>query len=192
MVILQLGSSGPEVTDLQDKLRARGFDPGSSDGSFGPGTAAAVAAFQRGAGLTADGVVGPRTASALGLAVPVPPVSLIPAVTVEIVRRMFPNTPEQNIQQNLPVVLNALVAAQLAFKAMILMALGAIPAEVETFLPSARVNRFSIRPRADNHSTCTTTGPTSETRVRRMAHGSRGADSSNSPGAPTTRRTAMP
>jgi len=135
MATLQLGSSGPGVTDLQDKLRARGFDPGPSDGSYGPGTAAAVAAFQRGAGLTADGVVGPQTASALGLAVPVPPVSLIPAVTVDIARRMFPNTAEQNIQQNLPVVLNALVAAQLAFKSMILMALGTIRAEVETFLP---------------------------------------------------------
>lgn len=62
-------------------------------------------------------------------------VSLIPTVTVEMVCRMFPATPAANIQQNLPVVLNALVQPQLAFKSMILMALGTIRAEVESFLP---------------------------------------------------------
>jgi peptidoglycan L-alanyl-D-glutamate endopeptidase CwlK len=135
MATLQLGSSGPAVTDLQNKLRAHGFDPGASDGSFGPGTLAAVEAFQRSAGLTADGIVGAQTASSLGLAVPAAVVSLIPTVTVEMVCRMFPATPAANIQQNLPVVLNALVQPQLAFKSMILMALGTIRAEVESFLP---------------------------------------------------------
>jgi peptidoglycan L-alanyl-D-glutamate endopeptidase CwlK len=135
MPVLQMGSSGPEVTDLQNRLRARGFDPGVSDGSFGPGTAAAVEAFQRSAGLTADGVVGPQTAAALGLVVPAPVVSAVPAVTVAMVCRMFPNTPAPNIEQNLPVVLNALVAPQLANKLMILMALGTIRAETESFLP---------------------------------------------------------
>jgi peptidoglycan L-alanyl-D-glutamate endopeptidase CwlK len=48
---------------------------------------------------------------------------------------MFPNTPAQNIEQHLPLVLNALVAPQLANKPMILMALGTIRAEVECFLP---------------------------------------------------------
>ena len=70
MAMLQLGSSGPDVIDLQDKLRAHGFDPGPSDGSFGPGTVTALEAFQRGTGLTADGVAGPQTVAALGLAVP--------------------------------------------------------------------------------------------------------------------------
>ena len=135
MPVLQQGSSGPEVADLQNKLRARGFDPGVSDGSFGPGTAAAVEAFQRSAGLGADGVVGPQTAAALGLVAPAPVASAIPAVTVAMVCQMFPNTPAQNIEQNLPVVLNALVAPQLANKPMILMALGTIRAETESFLP---------------------------------------------------------
>lgn len=135
MPVLQQGSSGPEVADLQNKLRARGFDPGVSDGSFGPGTAAAVEAFQRSAGLGADGVVGPQTAAALGLVAPAPVASAIPAVTVAMVCQMFPNTPAQNIEQNLPVVLNALVAPQLANKPMILMALGTIRAETECFLP---------------------------------------------------------
>ncbi|MGD0666462.1 MAG: peptidoglycan-binding protein [Bryobacteraceae bacterium] len=135
MPVLQQGSTGPEVADLQNKLRSRGFDPGASDGSFGPGTAAAVAAFQRSAGLTADGVVGPQTAAALGLVAPAPVVSAIPAVTVAMVCQIFPNTPAPNIQENLPVVLNALVTPQLTNKAMILMALGTIRAETESFLP---------------------------------------------------------
>jgi len=135
MPVLQLGSSGPDVADLQNKLRDRGFDPGGSDGSFGPGTAAAVAAFQRNAGLHDDGVVGPQTAAALGLVEPPPVASAIPAVTVAMVCQMFPNTPSQNIEQHLPVVLNALVAPALANKPMILMALGTIRAETEGFLP---------------------------------------------------------
>jgi len=135
MPVLQQGSSGPDVADLQNTLRARGFDPGASDGSFGPGTAAAVEAFQRSVKLNDDGVVGPQTAAALGLAVPAPIVSAIPAVTVAMVCQMFPNTPAPNIEQHLPVVLNALVAPQLANKPMILMALGTIRAETECFLP---------------------------------------------------------
>ena len=149
MPVLQMGSNGPEVVDLQNKLRDHGFDPGTSDGSFGPGTAAAVEAFQRSAGLTADGMVGPQTAAALGLAVPAPIVSAIPAVTVAMVCQMFPNTPAQNIEQNLPVVLNALVAPQLANKPMVLMALGTIRAETECFLPiSEGQSSFNTSPGA--------------------------------------------
>ena len=135
MSVLQQGSSGAEVADLQNKLLARGFDPGGSDGSFGPGTAAAVEAFQRSVKLNDDGVVGPQTAAALGFVIPPPVASAIPAVTLAMVCQMFPNTPAQNIEQHLPLVLNALVAPQLANKPMILMALGTIRAEVECFLP---------------------------------------------------------
>lgn len=135
MPTLQLGTSGAAVTDLQNKLRSRGFDPGASDGSFGPGTVAAVVAFQRSAGLEPDGVVGPETAAALGLAAPPSVASAIPAVTVAMVCQMFPNTPAPHIEENLPNVLNALVAPQLANKPMILMALATIRAETESFLP---------------------------------------------------------
>jgi murein L,D-transpeptidase YcbB/YkuD len=48
--------------------RALGIDPGPSDGSFGPHTAAAVLAFQLMNGLVADGEAGPQTLKALGLA----------------------------------------------------------------------------------------------------------------------------
>jgi peptidoglycan L-alanyl-D-glutamate endopeptidase CwlK len=150
MADLQQGMSGPEVTDLQNKLRDRGFDPGATDGSFGPGTEEAVGAFQRSQGLTADGVVGPQTAAALGLAAPAPiaPIaSAIPAVTVAMVCQMFPSIPAQNVAQNLPVVLNALVAPQLVDKLMILMALGTIRAETESFEPiSEGQSRFNTSP----------------------------------------------
>jgi len=43
--MLQLNSSGPDVTALQQALQAAGFSPGAIDGSFGPGTEAAVLAF---------------------------------------------------------------------------------------------------------------------------------------------------
>jgi putative chitinase len=65
MAVLQQGSSGPDVTALQTQLKALGFDPNGTDGNFGPGTKAAVIAFQQSKGLTADGVAGPNTMAAL-------------------------------------------------------------------------------------------------------------------------------
>lgn len=63
---LELGADGPAVIDLQRRLGrlriARGMD---REGSFGPGTRAAVEAFQHRRGLRVDGVCGPQTWSAL-------------------------------------------------------------------------------------------------------------------------------
>ncbi len=56
---------GPKVTEIQQALKAAGFDPGKIDGAYGPHTTAAVAAFQTTHRLVADGVVGPATARAL-------------------------------------------------------------------------------------------------------------------------------
>src|ERR1700688_417391 len=99
---LQLNSSGPDVAALQQALQAAGFSPGAVDGSFGPATEAAVLAFQRSGGLAADGIVGPNTATALGLdTIPSIP-SAVPSVTVQIVSLMFPVTPIGNIKANLP------------------------------------------------------------------------------------------
>jgi hypothetical protein len=67
MATLQRGSTGPEVTALQQRLTELGFDPNGIDGQFGPGTEAAVRAFQQANGLVVDGIVGPATRAALQL-----------------------------------------------------------------------------------------------------------------------------
>jgi putative chitinase len=77
MATLRQGSSGPDVTSLQQKLKDLGFDPNGVDGHFGPGTRDAVIAFQQSKGLQADGIAGPATLAALqsggGSASPQPP-----------------------------------------------------------------------------------------------------------------------
>jgi putative chitinase len=65
MPVLKQGSSGPDVTSLQQKLKDLGFDPNGVDGNFGPGTRGAVIAFQQSKGLQADGIAGPATLAAL-------------------------------------------------------------------------------------------------------------------------------
>ena len=64
---LRYGSRGDKVKELQQKLKRWGFYTGSIDGIFGSGTQAAVKNFQKKNGLTADGIVGPKTAAALGM-----------------------------------------------------------------------------------------------------------------------------
>ena len=64
---LKKGSRGDEVVTLQKKLKQWGYYDGAVDGIFGSGTEKAVQYFQRKNGLTADGVVGSKTAAALGM-----------------------------------------------------------------------------------------------------------------------------
>jgi putative chitinase len=149
MGTLQIGSSGPQVEQLQRALAAAGFNPGGTDGSFGPATKAALMAFQAKHGLRADGSIDPATAAALGISGTAqssntPAHSRVPSVTVEIVSKMFPNTPVHNIEAHLPIVLNALIEAGLADQQMILMALATVRAEVECFAPiSEHESRFN-------------------------------------------------
>ena len=63
--LFKQGSKGDMVEKLQGALKAAGVDPGKADGLFGAKTKDAVAAFQKKAGLSTDGVVGPMTAKAL-------------------------------------------------------------------------------------------------------------------------------
>ena len=63
--ILTQGSSGEAVKRLQSALASAGHSPGPADGVFGLATVRALEAFQRSAGLTADGVYGARTKTAL-------------------------------------------------------------------------------------------------------------------------------
>ncbi|MEW6435030.1 MAG: peptidoglycan-binding protein [Myxococcota bacterium] len=70
--LLRFGARGPAVVDLQQRLKAAGFDPGPIDGAFGPRTLAAVRSFQASRGLTVDGIVGPQTWGRLSGAAPTP------------------------------------------------------------------------------------------------------------------------
>lgn len=62
-----------DVLALQRSLGAAGVDSGPLDGFFGRQTEAAVAAFQALRGIEVDGVFGPNTAKALGVAFPIVP-----------------------------------------------------------------------------------------------------------------------
>jgi peptidoglycan hydrolase-like protein with peptidoglycan-binding domain len=150
MALLKLDSHGPAVTALQQSLKTHGFDPGQIDGEFGPGTEAAVMAFQKSENLEADGTVGSATSAKLGVPPPSPPAlgtDVTGKVTVGAVSRMFPVTPIGNIKGNLPVVLAELHAAGLGDKPMILMALGTIRAETEGFVPiNEGESRFNTSP----------------------------------------------
>ncbi len=60
------GDKGPLVIMIQARLKIHRFDPGATDGDFGPNTKRAVVLFQKDKGLVADGIVGPKTWGALG------------------------------------------------------------------------------------------------------------------------------
>lgn len=68
--------SKAQVTEIQRQLQAKGYDLGKYgvDGSYGEATYKAVQAFQKSAGLAADGVAGPKTLVALKGAQSKPPV----------------------------------------------------------------------------------------------------------------------
>ncbi|MGP1375524.1 MAG: peptidoglycan-binding domain-containing protein [Almyronema sp.] len=63
--VLRQGMYGPAVARLQQRLQALGFYSGAIDGIFGPATERAVQQAQRQYQLTADGIVGSATWSAL-------------------------------------------------------------------------------------------------------------------------------
>jgi Putative peptidoglycan binding domain len=70
--IYRQGATGLDpnvVRAIQQALVTAGVDPGGVDGSYGPHTAAAVAAFQTVNGLVSDGEVGPQTAAKLGVTI---------------------------------------------------------------------------------------------------------------------------
>lgn len=61
----QYGSSGPQVKAVQMLLNQQKYDAGAEDGEFGTRTKSAAQAFQRARSLDADGIVGPKTWTAL-------------------------------------------------------------------------------------------------------------------------------
>ena len=66
---LRIGSKGNLVREVQGKLTELGFNPGLIDGIFGNKTRKAVVRFQEDKTLQTDGIVGPATFKALGIAV---------------------------------------------------------------------------------------------------------------------------
>ncbi|KLU63722.1 gamma-DL-glutamyl hydrolase precursor [Desulfosporosinus acididurans] len=63
--LLKVGSTGPEVTQVQTELNYLGDNVGSPDGIFGAKTKTGVVDFQRANSLSADGIVGTNTSEAL-------------------------------------------------------------------------------------------------------------------------------
>ena len=61
------GSYGETVRQIQEKLSDWGYYSGSIDGVYGSKTEEAVKKFQRKNGLTADGIAGSATLSAMGI-----------------------------------------------------------------------------------------------------------------------------
>jgi len=55
----------PTPLQIQQTLKAAGYDPGDLDGKMGSKTRKAVRAFQKANGLNPDGKVGPKTWNAL-------------------------------------------------------------------------------------------------------------------------------
>lgn len=81
-MILDRGDTGPEVEQLQIKLKAAGYDPGDVDGDYGRMTEAAVLAFQMDRpDLDDDGKAGPMTMGALNAAIAKVPPALPTAPT---------------------------------------------------------------------------------------------------------------
>lgn len=165
MPVLKRGSSGPDVVTLQTALKQLGFDPKGVDGIYGPGTQAAVIAFQKAKGLTPDGICGPNTMAALqssasvaganvgaatatASAATAPATSLAPCnPTVSQVAKMFPGVPVKNIETNLPFVVQAMGDAGLGDKDMMLMALATIRAETGNFTPLSEFqSKFNTAP----------------------------------------------
>ena len=66
---LKLNSQGTKVSQLQTDLKQLGYYYAKITGNFGAKTEAAVKAFQKAKGLTADGVAGTKTLDAIAVAV---------------------------------------------------------------------------------------------------------------------------
>ena len=69
VTLSQIGSSGPEVTAIQEKLKERGLFTVGVTGYYGQQTQKAVLKFQKQQGIKQTGVAGPQTLRALGISI---------------------------------------------------------------------------------------------------------------------------
>jgi putative chitinase len=149
IAVLRFGSTGADVRRLQIRLAELGFPPGKIDGEFGAATEAAVIAFQFSEGLLTDGIAGPRTLAALTLADQAKLPSCLERVTVQLVSRMCPGAPLDNIRTYLPALLAALEEADLVDPPLALMAIATIRAECGMFAPIDEFrSRYNTSPNA--------------------------------------------
>jgi g-D-glutamyl-meso-diaminopimelate peptidase len=59
--VLDIGSQGTDVMEIQSLLKKIGYNPGPIDGYYGPQTRDAVISFQKDNNLIPDGIIGPQT-----------------------------------------------------------------------------------------------------------------------------------
>lgn len=136
------GDRGAQIRRLRRELaRQLGTDAGEFAGLargdvLDAVVEAAARRWQAGVGLIADGVIGPRCQSVLGLRKSAP---MAVALDTEHVRQLFPATKPANIERYLPYVAAALDSCGLRDRVMICVALGIIRAESEGFLPIAEM-----------------------------------------------------
>jgi len=146
-VLMMRGAAGASVQALKTALAAElagdalmfpglPCPPGASPESaeFNADTEAALRRWQGGRGLIADGIAGPHCCTLLGLRAEV---ALEIDPDLPSVRALFPQTKPSNIARFLPYVTDALQAAGLTDRAMVLAALGTIRAETAGFIPIA-------------------------------------------------------
>jgi len=137
-MLLSRGQEGDDIARMRAALadalgETAGDYPGLAGGrSFDGDCEAAVRRWQSGVGLVADGIVGPRCQTLLGLR---SGDAALPGL--EAVRKMFPATKASNIARYLPYVDAALAAAGLVDRPLVCAAFGTVRAESEGFLPIA-------------------------------------------------------
>jgi peptidoglycan hydrolase-like protein with peptidoglycan-binding domain len=82
--LLQLGTTGPEVLALQQRLAALGYRSGTPNGILGADTVSAVLAFQKREGLPRDGIAGPQVMARLQSPTGAGPRSGLPVPRIEV------------------------------------------------------------------------------------------------------------
>lgn len=149
-LLLMRGNAGKKIAELKKGLRkslgadAAAYAGLASGDKFCADTETALRAWQLGVGLVADGIAGPRTLAALGVA-PAPTFAV--RVDAALVGRLFPYTRTSSIARNLPYVCAALAAFELTDADMVAVALGTIRAETEGFVPIAELpSHFNTLP----------------------------------------------
>lgn len=87
-----VGYSGPEVANIQARLKSLAYDPGPIDGTFGEPLQFALYAFQKVNNLTSTGTVGPEVRAALAnpAAPPIGPLASDPnGVAIDLSRQLL-------------------------------------------------------------------------------------------------------